>query len=71
LAAATRAYDLWIIHNAGEGGWYPEPAIRFHLAELLESSGREEDAAWLYRSFLPPHWVSFYTVLAEERLPGV
>jgi len=53
-----------------EGGWYPEPAIRSHRAELLETSGREEDAAWLYRSFLPPHRVSFYTVLAGERLSG-
>ncbi|MGW8267899.1 MAG: hypothetical protein ACWGSQ_16145, partial [Longimicrobiales bacterium] len=70
LTAATRAYELWTIHTAEEGGWYPEPAIRFHLADLLETSGRGEDAAWLYRSFLPPHWVSFYTVLAGKHLPG-
>jgi TolB-like protein len=68
LAAATRAYDLWTIHNPDEGGWYPEPAIRFFLADLLEASGREEDAGWLYRSFLPPHWDSFYTVLAQDRV---
>jgi hypothetical protein len=70
FAAATRAYDLWIIHDADEGGWYPEPAIRFFLAERLRAEGRGEDATWLYRSFLPPHWVSFYTVLAGKRLSG-
>ena len=68
LAAATRAYDLWLIHDADEGEWYPEPAIRYFLATLLEASGREEDAAWLYRSFLPPHWASFYSALAQDRV---
>jgi tetratricopeptide (TPR) repeat protein len=66
LAAATRAYDLWIIHDPSEGGWYPEPGIRFHLARRLDAAGLGEDAAWYYRSFLPPHWTSFYTVLARE-----
>jgi Flp pilus assembly protein TadD len=66
LDAARRAYELWVIHNPDEGGWYPEPGIRFHLARRLEAAGLGEDAAWYYRSFLPPHWTSFYTVLARE-----
>lgn len=68
LDAAQRAYDLWLIHNADEGGWYPEPGIRFHLAQRLQAAGRREDAAWLYRSFSPPHWTSFYTVMAEQAI---
>jgi tetratricopeptide (TPR) repeat protein len=68
LAAAMRAYELWIIHDPSEGGWFPEPGIRFHLARRLDAAGRREDAAWLYRSFLTPHWTSFYTVRAQEAL---
>ena len=71
LDAAQRAYDLWVIHDANQGGWYPEPGIRFHLARRLEAAGRGDDALWLYRSFLRPHWASFYTVLAREAVPAL
>lgn len=68
LAAARNAFGLWSIHNPDEGGWHPEPAMRFHLAQRLDAVGRSDEAAWYYRSFLPPHWVSFYTEAARRRL---
>lgn len=68
LAHATRGYDLWTIHDPIAGEWYPEPAIRFHLAELLDESGDPAAAAALYQSFVHYTWVGFYTPLAAYRL---
>ncbi len=67
---AQRAYDLWIIHPASfvlEAD--PEPAMRFHLAEVLHSVGSVEHAERLYRSLSPPHtWLGFYTARASFEL---
>jgi tetratricopeptide (TPR) repeat protein len=66
---AREAYDLWLIHMNGHGAAHPEPAMRFHLAEILDARGATEQAEWLYRSFVPPHgWVSFYTPRASFEL---
>lgn len=65
---ALRAYELWTIHDPIAGEWYPEPAIRFHLAELRRESGDTGGAAALYQSFVHYTWVGFYTPLAAYRL---
>jgi serine/threonine-protein kinase len=62
---ARRAFDLWSLHsnNVGEGD--PEPAMRFHLAEILRAAGAVDSAAALYRSLAPPHgWIGFYSARA-------
>ncbi len=59
---AVRAYDLWTIHSGYVGEADPEPALRFHLAQILRRAGASERAAALFRSFAPPHtWIGFYT----------
>ncbi len=66
---ARRAYDLWLIHTNGQGEAHPEPAMRFHLAEIFDARGAVEQAEWLYRSFVPPHgWIGFYTPRASFEL---
>lgn len=69
---ARKAYERWGIHSGNVNGSHPEPAMRFHLAELLETRGAVDEAASLYRSHLPPHtWRDFYTALSYERLGGI
>jgi hypothetical protein len=59
---AARAYDLWTIHSGYVGEADPEPALRFHLAQILRQAGTSDRAAALFRSFTPPHtWIGFYT----------
>ncbi len=59
---AARAYDLWMIHSGYVGEADPEPALRFHLAQILRRAGASERAEALFRSFAPPHtWMGFYT----------
>jgi tetratricopeptide (TPR) repeat protein len=59
---AARAYDLWTIHSGYVGEADPEPALRFHLAQILRQAGASDRAAALFRSFTPPHtWIGFYT----------
>jgi tetratricopeptide (TPR) repeat protein len=67
LRLAERAYALWTIHDPHGGEWYPEPAIRFRLAALLDEQGSEARAASLYQSFVYGTWVGFYTPLAALR----
>jgi len=63
--AAQRAYDAWSIHSGYVGEADPEPAMRFHLAEILRATGDVERAAALHRSLVPPHtWIGFYTARA-------
>jgi tetratricopeptide (TPR) repeat protein len=63
--AAQRAYDAWLIHSGYVGEADPEPAMRFHLAEILRATGDIERAAALHRSLVPPHtWIGFYTARA-------
>ena len=59
---ARRAFDSWTIHSINVGEAHPEPAMRFHLAEVLRARGKINEAEALYRSFGPPHnWAAFYT----------
>ena len=59
---AARAYDLWTIHSGYVGEADPEPALRFHLGQILRQAGASDRAAALFRSFAPPHtWIGFYT----------
>lgn len=59
---ATTAYELWTVHAFTALEHYPEPAIRFHLAELRRARGASDSALSLYRSLCPPHtWLGFYT----------
>lgn len=68
LEHSRDAYALWTIHDPIRGEWDPEPAIRFHRAELLERSGDARAAAALYQSFVHFTWVGFYTPLAALRM---
>ena len=62
LTSAQTAYDDWAIHSANVLESDPEPAMRFHLAELLQRAGRLVEAERLYLSFVPPYnWAGFYT----------
>jgi tRNA A-37 threonylcarbamoyl transferase component Bud32/tetratricopeptide (TPR) repeat protein len=66
---ARRAYDLWQIHSASALETDPDPAMRFHLAEILRANGRLEQAEWLYRSLCPPYtWYGFHTARASLEL---
>ncbi len=67
LALAQSAYELWRVHDPFGGSWYPEPALRFHLAERLSEMGRSAEALPLYRSFVDNTWVGFYTAVAALR----
>lgn len=59
---ATTAYELWTVHTFTALEHYPEPAIRFHLAELRRARGASDSALSLYRSLCPPYtWLGFYT----------
>ena len=73
---ARIAYEAWGVHSSNELESHPEPAMRFHLAEILRSRGLLEESKRLYKSFVPPsNWSAFYTarsswqlgVLAEHR----
>ncbi len=69
---AQQAYDLWPIHSNYAGEAEPEVAIRFHLAQILLARGATERAAWLYRSFTPPHtWIGFYTARASFEIAQI
>ena len=66
---ARRAFELWEIHSPHVREVFPEPAIRFHLPGILAARGAEEQATWLYRSFIPPHGLPMvYTALASLQL---
>ncbi|MDH3270518.1 MAG: hypothetical protein OEN56_04255 [Gemmatimonadota bacterium] len=71
LRLAEQAYALWTIHDPLGGEWFPEPAIRFRLAALLDERGAQERATSLYQSFVYGTWVGFYTPLAALRLGGL
>jgi tetratricopeptide (TPR) repeat protein len=69
LARADEALRLWDVHPDLQFEFTPEPAMRFHLAELLESAGRTDSAAVLFRSLVPPTtWMGFYTARASLEL---
>lgn len=68
LEQSRSAYALWTIHDPIRGEWDPEPALRFHRAELLHESGESRAAAALYQSFVHFTWVGFYTPLAALRM---
>lgn len=66
---ARRAHDLWQIKSNYVGEAHPEPAMRLHLAEILQDRGALDQAEWLYRSLTAPHgWVGFYTARASFEL---
>ncbi len=66
---ARKAFDLWTIHSSNILESHPEPAIRFHLAEVLRARGKPREAVAFYRSLAPPHnWVGFYTARASFEL---
>jgi serine/threonine protein kinase len=73
---AERAYALWTIHTENVAGYWPEPAIRFHLAETLRDRGLADSAAAIFASLTPPvTWIPAFTpralyelgLLAERR----
>ena len=69
LEEARNAYENWLIHSNNAGPGWSEYSLRFHLAEVLDAQGMEEQAEWLYRSFVPPYgWVSFFTPRASYEL---
>ena len=66
---ARRAYNLWTIHSNNPGAAFPETAMRFHLAEILDATGSQQRARWLYRSLVLPHgWQGFYTARSSFEL---
>jgi hypothetical protein len=61
LQHATTAFDLWGIHTDNVSEDWPEPAMRFHLAELLLDTNRPDSAAAILESMVPPaSWLGFY-----------
>lgn len=59
---AGDAYRLWTVHSFTAVEHHPEPAIRFHLAELRRARDATDSALSLYRSLCPPYtWLGFYT----------
>jgi tetratricopeptide (TPR) repeat protein len=68
-AAARTAYDRWAVHSSDVLESDPEPAIRFHLAAILQAQRKPTEAIRLYRSLAPPHtWAGFYTARAAFEL---
>ena len=66
---ARSAYANWQIHSNNAWPGWSEYSFRFHLAEILDAQGLEEQAEWIYRSFVPPYgWVSFFTPRASYEL---
>ncbi|MGQ0649851.1 MAG: BTAD domain-containing putative transcriptional regulator [Gemmatimonadaceae bacterium] len=69
LEQARRAFDVWFIHTENVQDWHPEPAMRFHFAQLLRASGKRDSAEAIFRSLVPPTtWVGYYTALASLEL---
>jgi tetratricopeptide (TPR) repeat protein len=69
---ARRAFDLWTVHSHNVLETHPEPAMRFHLAEILQTLRRTDEAASLYRSFVPPYnWAGFYTARSALELGSI
>ena len=69
LTHARRAFELWDIHTENQQEFLPEPAMRFHLADLLRAANRPDSAAALFGSLVPPTtWMGFYTVRAALEL---
>jgi tRNA A-37 threonylcarbamoyl transferase component Bud32/tetratricopeptide (TPR) repeat protein len=72
LREAQRAYDLWSLHSGYVGEADPEPAMRFHLAQILRETGASDQAAALFRSFAPPHtWMGFFTARAAYEVAEI
>lgn len=68
-AWARRAYEQWVVHASTVLENHPEPAIRFHLAQILLSRGEKSGAEALLRSLCTPHtWMGFYTGRASLEL---
>jgi tetratricopeptide (TPR) repeat protein len=69
LHLTERAYDLWTIHANNSFEAWPEPAMRLQMALLLRAAGREDSAATLLRSLVPPTtWMGFLTARASAEL---
>jgi tetratricopeptide (TPR) repeat protein len=69
LEEARNAYGNWQIHSNNPWVGWSEYSFRFHLAEILDAQGLEEQAEWIYRSFAPPYgWVSFFTARSSYEL---
>ncbi|NIP58058.1 MAG: hypothetical protein GWM92_07365, partial [Gemmatimonadetes bacterium] len=59
---SLRAHERWSVHGSTSLEHHPEPAIRFHRAQVLRDRGATGRARALYRSLCPPHtWMGFYT----------
>ena len=66
---ARRAFNSWTIHSINVGEAHPEPAMRFHLAEVLRARGKIDEAEALYGSLGPPYnWAAFYTARSSLEL---
>ena len=66
---ARLALRNWQIHSSNFSHDHPELAMRFELAEILRAQGKEDQAEWLYRSFIPPYgWLGFYTARSSFEL---
>ncbi len=69
---ARRAFELWTIHSHNVLESHPEPAMRFHLGEILQARRKTDEAARFYRSFVPPYnWAGFYTARSALELGGM
>jgi hypothetical protein len=66
---ATNAFRLWRDHDSNELEYHPAPAMRFHLAQLLQAAGQSDSAAAMYRSLAPPGtWMGSLGTRAELEL---
>jgi serine/threonine protein kinase/tetratricopeptide (TPR) repeat protein len=68
-AHATNAYRLWGIHDSNDPEFNPAPAIRFHLARLLQAANKPDSASMMYLSLTAPGtWMGGLGTRAELEL---
>ena len=66
LQHAFSAFHLWGFHTDNMPEDSPEPAMRFHLAELLRITNRPDNAAAILQSMVPPTaWLGPYVANAS------
>jgi serine/threonine-protein kinase len=69
LARSEEAHRLWTIHSENDIEARPAPMIRFQSAMLLLATGRQDSAAAMFRSLVPPTtWLGFVTARASYEL---
>jgi serine/threonine-protein kinase len=63
---AWNAFRLWTDHDSNELEYNPAPAIRLHLAQLLQAANLPDSAASMFRSLMPPGtWMGSLGTRAE------